>query len=118
MKKDNYLERIAIALETLVAQGNYLSAEVEQAVAPTETVKTPVKAKKEAAPVDKPAVIVQSRALNHADLKAACLKSARADSANRDKLKVLLKGYGAVKAVDVPEGKLAEVIGKIETGEF
>ena len=30
MKNDNYLERIAIALETLVGQGNSLSAEFEQ----------------------------------------------------------------------------------------
>ena len=30
MKNDNYLERIAIALETLVAQGNSLSADLSE----------------------------------------------------------------------------------------
>jgi hypothetical protein len=106
MKNENYLERIAIALETLVNQGNSLSAEFAESAA---------HAKEET----KPAVeIVQQRALTHADLKSICLTSARADSANRDKLKALLKSYGAVKANDVEFAKLAEIIGKIENGDF
>ena len=60
----------------------------------------------------------ESKTFTHDDLKQACLKAARADSKNRDKLKALLKTYGAVKAVDIPQDKLAEVIAKIEAGDF
>ena len=113
-----HLSRIAFALEALVEQGK----------APTkpkaEQVKKPVKEK--AVKSDEPPFEAekeepapeQSKTYTHYALKQACLTSARADSANRDKLKALLKSYGAVKAVDVPADKLAEVIGKIEAGEF
>ena len=113
MKKENYLERIAIALETLVAQGNYLSAEDE--TKPELELEKAFKAAEEV----KPAIeVVQSRALTHEDLKAICLEKARADNANRGKLKALLATYDANKAIDVPIAKLAEIIGKIEAGEF
>ena len=109
MKKENYLERIAIALETLVNQGNYLSAEdetkLEKAFKAAEEVKAAIE-------------VVQSRALTHEDLKAICLEKARADNTNRGKLKALLATYNANKAIDVPIAKLAEIIGKIEAGEF
>ena len=107
MKNDNYLERIAIALETLVAQGNSLSADFSE---PTQT-EAPVK--KEVTPV-----AVEYAKPTHDDLKQACLTSARADSENRAKLKALLKEYGAVKAADVAEEKLAEVIARINKGDF
>ena len=130
--KENYLERIAIALETLVSQGNYLSAEVEPVDSRTHLEKmedielegqnklfmdkfTPEPVAEETKPVLE---IVQSRALTHDDLKQACLVKARADSKNRDKLKALLKEYGSVKALDVPIAKLAEVIGRVESGDF
>ena len=93
MKNDNYLERIAIALETLVGQGNSLSAEFEQ---PT----------------------VEEKTVTHDDLKQACLVKARADSNNRDKLKALLSSYGAKKAVDVLAHNLAEVVARVESGDF
>ena len=92
---DTYLERIAIALETLVAQG------------------TDVEVKPEPKPV-----VEVIETLNHDDLKQVCLVKARADSANRDKLKTLLASFGAVKAVDVPIDKLGEVISRINKGEF
>ena len=114
--KNNYLERIAIALETLVSQGNYLSAEVEQAKsAEVEQVitSTPEPTKEAVKPV-----AVEYADPTHDDLKQACLTSARADSKNRDKLKALLKEYGATKAVDVEPRQIAEVIARINKGEF
>ena len=104
MKNDNYLERIAIALETLVGQGNSLSAEFEQ-----PTVEEPVTVQ-EPARVEEP--------VTHDDLKQACLVKARADSNNRDKLKALLSSYGAKKAVDVLAHDLAEVVARVESGDF
>lgn len=56
--------------------------------------------------------------LTHDDLKEACLTSARADLANKNKIKALLKEYGATKAVDVCVSKLEEVINRIQKGEF
>lgn len=112
----NTSERVAIALETLVGQGNSLSAVFEET---QETVKQSPESAAHAKEETKPAIeVVQQRALTHADLKAICLVKARADSKNRDKLKALLKEYNAVKANDVEVGKLAEVIGRIEAGEF
>ena len=106
-------KRIAIALETLVSQGNYLSAEDE--TKPELELEKAFKAAEEV----KPAIeVVQSRALTHEDLKAICLEKARADNTNRGKLKALLATYDANKAIDVPIAKLAEIIGKIEAGEF
>ena len=92
---DTYLERIAIALEALVAQGTYVEVKpvVEEVKPSTET-------------------------LTHDDLKQVCLVKARADSANREKLKALLASFGAVKAVDVPIDKLGEVIARINKGDF
>ena len=110
MKNENYLERIAIALETLVSQGNYLSGEVVEAVTTPVYTTSPTKEVKP--------VVAEYAEQTHADLKDACLKSARSDSKNRDKLKGLLKEYNAVKAVDVPADKLAEVIARINKGEF
>tara|TARA_R110000772_G_scaffold24365_1_gene64404 strand:- start:4 stop:309 length:306 start_codon:yes stop_codon:yes gene_type:complete len=99
---DTYLERIAIALEALVAQGT--DVEVKPVV-------------KEVKPVVKEVKPI-AKTLTHDDLKQACLVKARADSANREKLKALLASFGAVKAVDVPIGKVAEVIGRINRWEF
>lgn len=118
-----HLSRIAFALEALVEQGKAPTTTKPKAEK-TEQVKKPVKEK--AVKSDEPPFEAekeepapeQSKTYTHDDLKQACLTSARADSANRDKLKALLKSYGAVKAVDVPADKLAEVIGKIEAGEF
>ena len=104
MKNDNYLERIAIALETLVGQGNYLASDIIT-TPPVEEVEEVEEVK-------------ESKTYTHDDLKQACLAAARADSANRDKLKALLKTVGAVKAVDVPLVKIESLIIKIESGEF
>ena len=65
-------------------------------------------------PVDVPA----PTAPTHDDLKAACLSAVRDDVGNKSKLKSLLSEYGANKAVDVPGDKLAEVIAKINAGEY
>ena len=93
---DTYLERIAIALEALVVQQS-----VVQIVEPVvEEVKP------------------STETLTHDDLKQVCLVKARADSANREKLKALLASFGAVKAVDVPIDKLGEVIARINKGDF
>ena len=50
--------------------------------------------------------------VTHADLKAMCLKVARAGKKNE--VKAVLKGYGAIKAVDVSVNKIVEVISKLE----
>lgn len=108
MKNENYLKRIAIALETLVSQGNSLSAEfIEEVKEPTKVGNDDVK----------PAVVEYTKP-THADLKGACLISARDKSENRDKLKALLKEYGALKAVDVDIKDLTEVISRINKGDF
>ena len=101
-----HLSRIADALEALVSQGK---TPIEAKPTPKKEVKT--SPKKEDKPTPK-------KELTHTDLKDACLTSARSDAKNRDKLKALLKEYGAVKAVDVPVDKIEEVIGKIEKGDF
>lgn len=100
---EKYLERIAVALETLVNQGNSLSADFSEH-ADTPTTQPPFK--------------TDSPTYTHDDLKQECLKTARADSANRDKLKALLKEYGAIKALDVPYDKVSEVVNRIKKGEF
>ena len=106
---DTYLERIAIALEALVAQGT--DVEVKPVVKEVKPVVKEVKpVVKEVKPI--------AKTLTHDDLKQACLVKARADSANREKLKALLASFGAVKAVDVPIDKLGEVIARINKGDF
>lgn len=113
----SHLGRIAMALEALVEQGKVKPV---AKVTPTDEAVVKKSSKKKA--VEKVEEVVgqveEVKTFTHADLKAACLTSARADSDNRDKLKALLKTYGAVKAVDVPKDKLEEVITKIEAGEF
>ena len=52
------------------------------------------------------------------DLKAACLAAARAKPEDKAKIKDLLASYGAKVSADVPADKIAEVIGKIEAGEY
>lgn len=54
----------------------------------------------------------------HDELKKLCLSKSREDLANKPKLKALLKEYGAAKANDVPNDKLAELIERINKGEF
>ena len=98
---DTYLERIAIALEALVAQ------EIEDTKIVSSVPKPVVEEVKPSA-----------ETLTHDDLKQVCLVKARADSANREKLKALLASFGAVKAVDVPIDKLGEVIARINKGDF
>ncbi len=53
-------------------------------------------------------------AKTHEDLKATCLKVARAGDGNKAKVKAVLADYYAVKASDVPADKIAEVIEKVE----
>jgi hypothetical protein len=104
MKNNNYLERIAIALETLVNQGNSLSAEFEEVIksSPTPVEETPV----------------ENKQLTHDDLKALCLKTARESTGNRDKLKALLSEYNATKAVDVKSADIKTIIDRINAGKF
>ena len=106
------LERIATALEGGV-----------KAIAPTIDTKADVKPVVKEKPIKKTTskkeVPVEEKPMfTHADLKTACLAKSREDVGNKPKLKALLSEYGAAKAVDIPEDKLAEVIGKIEKGEF
>lgn len=54
----------------------------------------------------------------HDELKKLCLSKSREDLANKPKLKALLKEYGAAKANDVPNDKLAELIERINKGGF
>ncbi|AUR82039.1 coil containing protein [Vibrio phage 1.017.O._10N.286.55.C11] len=57
---------------------------------------------------------VVATAKTHEDLKATCLKVARAADGNKAKVKAVLADYYAVKASDVPSDKIAEVIEKVE----
>lgn len=113
-----HLGRIALALEALVEQGKTKKPVSSSPAKKQPVKKEPVKKVEEVKTDVEEPVPEQSKTFTHADLKAACLTSARADSSNRDKLKALLSTYNANKAVDVPEDKLEEVIGKIEAGEF
>jgi len=106
MKNTNYLERIAIALETLVGQGNYLASDIINDQ-PEEVKK--VKEVKE---------VKEGKAYTHEDLKNACLIASRTDTKNRTKIKALLKTVNAIKAIDVPIDKIESLIVKIESGEF
>lgn len=103
MIDNNYLERIAIALETLVGQGNYLASDIINDQA--EDVKD-VKEVKEV------------KEYTHDDLKKVCLNASRVDTKNRTKIKALFKTVNAIKAVDVPMDKIESLIIKIESGDF
>lgn len=61
---------------------------------------------------------LETKTYTHDDLKALCLAKSREDVGNKPKLKGLLKVYGAVKANDVKQSDLAEIIAKINSGEF
>lgn len=116
MKEQNrHLARIASALEKL-ACGTTISShnenyeqklEADKQAKEVEEVKTehvePEQSKKE---------------YTHDELKKLCLAKSREDLANKPKLKSLLKEYGAAKANDVPNDKLAELIERINKGEF
>lgn len=99
MNKENYLERIALALETLVSQGNSLSADFSHVVEAEPT--APEK--------EQPKAQVQ---LTSEDLKAVCLTVARAGK--KDEVKAVIASYGVTKSIDVPLDKIAECISKIE----
>lgn len=115
MKEQNrHLARIASALEKL-AGGTNLSEHNERYEKKLEDdAKTEV--------VEEKTEVVEheqsEKAYTHDDLKALCLAKSREDLSNKPKLKALLKEFGAVKAVDVPDDKLGELIGRIESGEF
>lgn len=115
MKEQNrHLARIATALEKLVG-GTNLGEHVERYQAKLETaddVQTD-EFKKSISETKEPV-----KTYTHDDLKALCMSKSREDTANKAKLKALLSSYGAVKASDVPNNKLAEIIAKIESGEF
>lgn len=72
---------------------------------------------KGSAPVAEKAEVVEEQleiveqALNHDDLKAKCLEVAR--KGKKAEVKGVLASYDAVKAVDVPVAKIAEVIEKL-----
>jgi len=52
------------------------------------------------------------------DLKAACLTAARAEEGNKVKVKKLLASYDATVVKDVAPGDRAEILAKLEAGEF
>ena len=111
MKEQNrHLARIASALEKL-AGGTNLSEHNERYEKKLEA---------DAAKSDKVEQKTEQneKTYTHDDLKALCLAKSREDLSNKPKLKALLKEFGAVKAVDVPNDKLSELIGRIESGEF
>ena len=109
MKNTNYLERIAIALETLVGQGNYLASDIINDQ-PEEV--------KEVKEVEEVKEVKEGKAYTHEDLKNACLVASRTDTKNRTKIKALLKTVNAIKAIDVPIDKIESLIIKIESGDF
>ena len=102
------LTRIADALEVLTGG---VSLETEELV--KHMVKEEISKPEKTKPVKK-----EKPTLTHDDLKAACLAKSREDASNKPKLKALLGESGASKAVDVPNDKLDEVVGRIEKGDF
>lgn len=108
------LTRIADALElAILPQNNTAYAEKVK-----ETLNVDG-AKQELAPeVEKAEPEQSEKEYTHDELKKLCLSKSREDLANKPKLKALLKKYGAAKANDVPNDKLAELIERIEKGEF
>lgn len=91
------------ALTETMSNGVKVSTEAERVMKSTDVVKDTVKADKKES--------VES-AVTHADLKAACLKVARAGK--KTEVKDVLSSYDAVKAADVAEDKISEVIEKLE----
>jgi len=118
MKEQNrHLARIATALEKLVG-GTNLGVHVERYQAKLDAEQTSEDVQtaefKQALSETKE----QAKTYTHDDLKALCMSKSREDTANKAKLKALLSSYGASKASDVQNSKLAEIIAKIESGEF
>lgn len=91
------------ALTEMMSNGVKVSTEAERVIKSADEVKDTVK-------IDKKEPV--KTVLTHADLKAACLKVAR--DGKKDAVKSLLSTYDAVKAADVPEHKIGEVIEKLE----
>ena len=105
------LTRIADALElAILPQNNKAYADKVKETLNVDD------AKQELAPEVEPEQ--SKKTYTHDDLKALCLAKSREDVANKPKLKGLLKSYGAVKANDVKQSDLAEIIAKINSGEF
>ena len=71
----------------------------------------PVVAEKAKTEVVEEQLEIVEQALNHDDLKAKCLEVAR--KGKKAEVKGVLASYDAVKAVDVPVAKIAEVIEKL-----
>jgi ABC-type Fe3+-citrate transport system substrate-binding protein len=119
MKEQNrHLARIASALEKL-AGGTTISShnknyekKLEADKQSAEEVKGEEVKTKEVEPEQ------SEKEYTHDELKKLCLSKSREDLANKPKLKALLKEYGAAKANDVPDDKLAELIERINKGEF
>ena len=79
------------------------------------------KAKKKAENED--AIKVNEEKINNAevsadDLKAACLTAARAEEGNKVKVKKLLASYDATVVKDVAPVDRAEILAKLEAGDF
>lgn len=105
------LTRIADALElAILPQNNTAYADKVKETLNVDN------AKQELAPEVEPEQ--SEKEYTHDELKKLCLSKSREDLANKPKLKALLKEYGAAKANDVPNDKLAELIERIEKGEF
>ena len=107
------LTRIADALElAILPQNNTAYADKVKETLNVDD------AKQELAPEVEKTKELETKTYTHDDLKALCLAKSREDVANKPKLKGLLKSYGAVKANDVKQSNLAEIIAKINSGEF
>lgn len=113
------LSRIAAALEKLAGIDASCASLAPLAKAEQSNLNYEVNSEGDVMPKETPEQLERPLdALTHDDLKAACLAKSREETGNKAKIKALLKSYGAVKAVDVPEDKLCEVIGKINAGDF
>ena len=122
MKEQNrHLARIASALEKL-AGGTTISSHnenYEQKLEADKQSAEEVKSEKvEEVKTEKVEPEQSEKEYTHDELKKLCLSKSREDLANKPKLKALLKEYGAAKANDVPNDKLAELIERINKGEF
>lgn len=96
-----------MSLETKIEQ---LTKAVEALTLVMSEGSAPVAEKAKTEVVEEQLEIVE-QTLNHDDLKAKCLEVAR--KGKKAEVKGVLASYDAVKAVDVPVAKIAEVIEKL-----
>lgn len=95
------IEELTKAIRTLIETMQGVQSQAEAVVAKVED--KPV----EEAPAQEPQA--ETEEYTPEALQALALRASRADKANKDKIKDIMKGYGATLMKDVPKDKLPEL---------